>query len=154
MHKALKKQQERCEQRIIKMFYDHTIQVEQQHFSLRWTNIFAQAASRLDAAGYPVELIDSASRMCLNFRSFYMQKWQLQLNREYEDEPLLILAYASFEPEKYVKKIEPVLEQTELLCQFSRFSGQVRYHPLSGTDEEMISFIYDVAIKLHLAFNK
>lgn len=154
MHKALKKQQDRFVQRINWVFYDRSIQVEQLHFSIRWTNIFAQAANKLDEAGYPVELVSSAPQIYLKCTSFYMTQWQLKLNREYEEEPLLILAYTSFDPLNYINNIAPKLKQDILLRRFIKFSGQDRYCPLTGTDEEIISFICEVAIKLHLVFNK
>lgn len=154
MHKALKKQQERTAKRIEYLFFDRSIEVEQLHFSVRWTNLFTQVANKLDEAGCPVELVSSKSETYLKCTSFYMKKWRLKLNREYEDEPLLIIEYASFEPHVYVNDMLPILEKTDLLRHFSKFSGQARFHALTGSDEDMISFIFEVAIKLHETFNK
>ena len=153
MHKALKKMQERTAKRIEYLFYDRSIEIERPHFSLRWTTLFAQVANQLDKTAYPVELFSSASQTYLKFRMKDGHTIQLQLNREYEDEPLLVIQFGPFDPDYDLNVLRPTFSENDFLRTFPRFSGMAYYHNLIGTDEEIVSFICDVAMKLHTVFN-
>lgn len=96
MHKALKKMQERTAKKISYLFFDRSIEVERIHFSLRWTTLFAQVANQLDEAGYLSDLFSSSSQTYLKFRLKDGHTIQLMLNREYEDEPLLVIQFGPF----------------------------------------------------------
>lgn len=154
MHKALKRMQERTAKRIEYLFFDRSIEVERIRFSLRWTTLFAQVANKLDEAGYRFDLVSSASTTYLKFRLKDGHTIQLMLNREYEDEPLLVIQFGPFDPKYDVDVLRPTFSTWASFQAFQRFAGMAYYHPLTGTDGEIVAFIVKVAIKLHEAFNK
>ena len=154
MHKAIKKMYERASKKLQYLFSDRSIEIEKPHFSLRWTTLFAQVANQLDEAGYCFDLLSSASTTYLKFRLKDGHTIQLLLNREYEDEPLLVIQFGSFDPNYDLNILRPTFSEDDFLRTFSRFSGMAYYHPLIGTDEEVVTFITQVAIKLHHIFNK
>ena len=154
MHKALKKMYERASKKLQYLFYNRSIEIEKPHFSLRWTTLLAQVANQLEEADYLVELFSSASQTYLKFRLKDGHTIQLQLNREYEDEPLLVVQFGSFDPNYDLNMLRPTFSEDDFLRTFSRFSGMAYFHPLIGTDEEVVTFITQVAIKLHQIFNK
>lgn len=154
MHKALKRMQERTAKRIEYLFFDRSIEVERIRFSLRWTTLFAQVANQLDEAGYRFDLLSSASTTYLKFRLKDGHTIQLMLNREYEEEPLFVIQFGPFDPKYDVNVLRPTFSTWASFQAFQRFAGMAYYHPLTGTDEEIVAFIVKVAIKLHEAFNK
>lgn len=153
MHKALKRMQERTAKRIEYLFFDRSIEVERIRFSLHWTTLFAQVANQLDEAGYPFDLLSSAFTTYLKFRLKDGHIIQLILNREFEDEPLLVIQFGPFDPKYDVDVLRPTFSKWTSFQTFQRFAGMAYYHPLTGTDEELVTFIVKVAIKLHEAFN-
>ena len=153
MHKALKRMQERTAKRIEYLFFDRSIEVERIRFSLHWTTLFAQVANQLDEAGYSPDLFSSSSQTYLKFRLKNSHNIQMQLNREYEDEPLLVIQFGPFDPKYDVDVLRPTFSKWASFQAFQRFAGMAYYHPLTGTDEDIVTFITKVAIKLHEAFN-
>lgn len=153
MHKSLKKMQERTAKRIKYLFFNRSIEVDRTRFSLRLTTLFAHVANQLEEAGYHFELF-SSSQTYLKFRLKDGHTIQLMLNCEYEDEPLLVIQFSPFDPKYDVEVLRPAFSTWASSLAFRRFAGMAYYHPLTGTDEEIVTFITEVAIKLHEVFNK
>ena len=133
--------------------FDPSRQVEEPTpFSLAWAEMFAQVAYRLDQTNIQVEMYASAKKIYLKYPLGKGHSVQFELDEDENKESFINVCFSPtpFDPPFYKDVIEPAFANTKVLCDFTRLSMTLYCHPLTGTREEIVTFLCNVASIVHL----
>lgn len=152
---SFKRKQQQLEQRILYLFCDRSIEIEKPQFNPQWTEVFTQAAHRLNESGFAVTLYAAEDRTCLQFSiGSEKRKFRLSLDWDDDNQPVAVVEFLQFDTDYILNVLRPVFANTETLQDFTRCSGNAFYHPLTGTQEETVAFLCKTVATLCLAINK
>jgi len=152
---SFRRKQQQLEQRILYLFCDRSIDIEKPQSKPQWTDVFTQAAHRLNEFGYAVTLYATKDKTCLQF-SISPEKRKFRLSVDWDDnnKPVAVVEFLQFDTDYILNVLLPVFADTETLHDFIRCSGNVYSHPLAETKEEIVAFLCKTVATLCIAINK
>lgn len=121
---------------------------EQPQRSPLWVRLFAHAAHQIGDAGYEVSVFTSDRETRLDMSLPSGHQLRIILDREAESSPFIYVRFMPYDSLYYEDVVQPVFMESNVLRDFTLYRSQYYSHPLSGSNDEMVSFLTTISIEI------